>query len=66
MYKRQEISSVDEKTSLFGIQYGKFQKEKEDLTKKVFALQNEISILESNIENDPGLSYACLLYTSVN
>ena len=53
-----EISSVDEKTSLFGIQYGKFQKEKEDLTKKVFALQNEISILESTIENDPGLSYA--------
>ena len=55
---KKEISSVDEKTSLFGFQYHKFQKEKEELAKKVFSLQNEIAILENTIENDPGLSYA--------
>ena len=55
---KKEISSVDEKTSLFGFKYHKFQKEKEELAKKVFSLQNEIAILENTIENDPGLSYA--------
>ncbi len=54
----QEISSLDEKNSLWYLQYRKFQKEKEELIKSTITLKNEMDILESNIENDPGLSYA--------
>ena len=54
----QEISSLDEKNSLWYLQYRKFQKEKEEVIKSTITLKNEMDILESNIENDPGLSYA--------
>ncbi len=53
-----QTSLNDEEASLCEFQYKKFQSEKENALKKKLMLQNQIEILEHNIENDPGLSYA--------
>ena len=55
---QQEASSREEEMSLFLVKYNHLKAELEEKRKKIFAVQNQIEILSSNLENDVTLPYA--------
>ena len=54
----EEKASLEEKMSLFAVKYGSLKNDLEQKRKVIFALQNQIEILETNLENDVTLPYS--------